>query len=61
MTQTRRNQLIRIITKGICESEAELKFLNPNKRLFILTALARWEDSEYTNTIIELIKPSILQ
>ena len=56
----RRNQLIRIATKGICRDEFELQFVSERKRLLILRMLASWEDEPEAATLIELNCPTFI-
>lgn len=45
MTPTRRNELIRIATKGRCLNEFWLKMLSEKKQVKILWLLQCWEDA----------------
>jgi len=44
MTPTRRNELIRIATKGLCLNEFWLKIISEKKQVKILWLLQCWED-----------------
>jgi hypothetical protein len=46
MTPTRRNELIRIATKGLCPNEFWLKMLSEKKQVKILWLLQCWEDEQ---------------
>lgn len=58
--QYRRDQLVRIATKGICNNEDEVKYLTDKKQLLIYRFLASWTDDIEVTKTIELIKPTFL-
>lgn len=61
MTTHRVQELIRIATTGICQSEFELQFLSERKRFAIHRLLVKWKDEPEFEKYYEINYPTIVE